>query len=314
MALQIEKAIDGWRDADVDLVMIDAVGERAFCAGGDIAEMYRSGLDGNLGYGRRFWADEYRLNAKIFEYCKPVVSFLQGFTMGGGVGVGCHGGHRIVGETSQIAMPECSIGLVPDVGGSLMLARCKGHLGEYIGLTGARMNAADAIHAGFADGFVPEAKWEALKSELIAGDIGAISYETPPLGSLPGVLPDIDRHFAGKTLLDVAQSLAQDTSDFAERTLTSLRRNAPLAMACSTKIIRQLTPKDSIRAALNLEYRFTYRAVAQGDFIEGIRAVIVDKDRNPKWAHRSISDLSMEDVDRMLAPLGEDALNWPDEP
>ena len=123
MCLAIERALDDWRDDPaVALVVIDAEGDRAFCSGGDIAELYETGTKGDYAYGRRFWADEYRLNAKIFDYPKPVVSFLQGFVMGGGVGIGCHGSHRIVGETSQIAMPECGIGLVPDVGGSLMLA------------------------------------------------------------------------------------------------------------------------------------------------------------------------------------------------
>ncbi len=310
MALKIEAAIDEWRSADVDLVLIDAVGDRAFCSGGDIADMYRSGLEGDLEYGRRFWRDEYRLNAKLFEYPKPIVSFLQGFTMGGGVGVGCHASHRIVGESSQIAMPECGIGLVPDVGGSLMLARCAGHLGAYLGLTGTRMNAADAIHAGFADGFIPQAKWEALKVDLVSGDMNAINYETAPAGILLPILADIDRHFACSTLREIAQSLALDPSDFAVRTLKALNRHAPLAMACSMQIIRQLKSSDSIRAALELEYRFTYRAVAQGDFIEGIRAAIIDKDRRPKWAHPAITDVSQDDMDKMLSPLGTDGLTW----
>ena len=176
MVLEIERALDAWRADDaVKLVLIDAKGEKAFCAGGDIAEMYASGTAGNFDYGRQFWRDEYRLNAKLFEYPKPVVSLLQGFTMGGGVGVGCHGSHRIVGESSQIAMPECGIGLVPDVGGSLMLALCPGHLGEYLGITAFRMNAADAIFAGFADHYVPQTNWATLTETLCAnGDIKAI--------------------------------------------------------------------------------------------------------------------------------------------
>lgn len=305
MALAIEAALIAWRDGAVDLVMIDAAGDRAFCSGGDIADMYRSGQEGDLNYGRTFWRDEYRLNALIFEYPKPIVSFLQGFTMGGGVGVGCHGSHRIVGESSQIAMPECGIGLVPDVGGSYMLAKCPGHLGEYLGLTGTRMGPADAIFAGFADGFIPEAEWPALKAALVAGDISAVAYQTPPAGTLPALQPDIDRHFAGAALLDIAQSLQSDASDFASKAAKAVGRNAPLAMASSMQIIRQLRDADSIRAALALEYRFTFRAVAQGDFIEGIRAAIIEKDRNPKWAHAAIADLTQAEVDAMLAPLDD---------
>jgi len=127
MAHAIEHALDAWRDdPSVALVIIDALGDKAFCAGGDIQDLYAQGQRGNFAYGEQFWADEYRLNAKIFEYPKPYIAFMQGFTMGGGVGISCHGSHRIVGESSQIAMPECGIGLVPDVGGSLMLALAPG--------------------------------------------------------------------------------------------------------------------------------------------------------------------------------------------
>lgn len=310
MVSRIESAIDEWREADIELVMIDAAGTHAFCSGGDIADLYRSGQDNDLSYGRQFWRDEYRLNAKLYEYPKPVVSFLQGFTMGGGVGVGCHGSHRIVGESSQIAMPECGIGLVPDVGGSLMLALCPGHLGEYLGLTGTRMGAGDAIYAGFADGFIPEAEWETVKARLVEGDIDAIEYQTPPDGRLLAMQSDIERHFAGTTLNEIERGLLADTSEFAAQTLRTIRRHAPLAMGCCLQIIRRLRGEVDIRPALELEYRFTYRAVAQGDFIEGIRAAIIDKDRNPKWAHAAISDLSIDEVEKMLMPLGVDALVW----
>ncbi|RMD91318.1 MAG: enoyl-CoA hydratase/isomerase family protein, partial [Alphaproteobacteria bacterium] len=137
MVTAIEQALDAWADDDeLALIVIDGAGERAFCAGGDIAELYRTGRAGDYDYGRRFWRDEYRMNAKLFHFPKPVVTFLHGFVMGGGVGVGCHGSHRIVCEGSVVAMPECGIGLVPDVGGSLILARAPGRLGEYLGTTG----------------------------------------------------------------------------------------------------------------------------------------------------------------------------------
>ena len=134
MCMSIDTAMRNWREDDaVDLIILDAEGEKAFCAGGDIAELYETATKGDYAYGQKFWRDEYLLNALIFEYPKPVISFLQGFTMGGGVGIGCHGSHRVVGESSRIAMPECSIGLVPDVGGSLMLALAPGRLGEFLG-------------------------------------------------------------------------------------------------------------------------------------------------------------------------------------
>lgn len=308
----IETALDDWRDADIDLVMFDADGERAFCSGGDIADMYASAGRGDLEYGRQFWRDEYRLNAKIFEYPKPIVSFLQGFTMGGGVGVGCHGSHRIVGESSQIAMPECGIGLVPDVGGSLMLTLAEGRLGEYLGTTGFRMGPADAIEAGFADYFLPQSDWSAVKSALTRGEIDAIetTAQTPPTGKLPAQRDKIEEHFAGETLCDIYRSLLNDDSAFSAETRKAIERNAPLAMGCCIQIVRRLRSVSSIHQALDQEYRYTFRAVEQGDFIEGIRAAIIDKDRNPKWAHVDPLELSNSAVTNMLLPLGKDALNW----
>ncbi|MEP3345931.1 MAG: enoyl-CoA hydratase/isomerase family protein [Litoreibacter sp.] len=314
MVLKIEAALDEWRDADIDLVLLDAEGDRAFCSGGDIADMYTSGQEGNLDYGRQFWRDEYRLNAKIFEYPKPIVSFLQGFTMGGGVGVGCHGSLRIVGDSSQIAMPECGIGLVPDVGGSLMLALAPGHLGEYLGMTATRMNAADAIFAGFADAYVPEADWPALKAEMIStGHVPTLNTSASG-GTLQDQLPYINYHFCAGAVGDVARSLATDDSDFAKNAMKALNRNAPLAMGCAMTIVRRLRSANSVRQVLDMEFRYTYRAVEQGDFIEGIRAAIIDRDRSPKWAHDGPEAVTGMDVSQMLLPLGDNALNWENMP
>ena len=155
MALAIHAALNDWRDnPQVDLVIIDAVGDKAFCAGGDIAAVYHAGRAGDHAVGAQFFFDEYRMNAAIAEYPKPIVAFMQGFVMGGGVGVGGHASHRIVGDTTQIAMPESGIGLIPDVGGTYLLSRAPGRLGEYIGLTASRMGPGDAIHAGFADSVI----------------------------------------------------------------------------------------------------------------------------------------------------------------
>jgi len=289
MCLAIEAALDAWRsDPAVDLIILDAEGDRAFCSGGDIAELYATGTAGDYAYGQKFWADEYRLNHKIFHYSKPVISFLQGFTMGGGVGIGCHGSHRIVGESSQIAMPECGIGLVPDVGGSLMLALAPGRLGEYLGTTAARMNAGDAIFAGFADHFIPEENWEAVKSGLIETGVtdGFLAqwYQTPPPGPVEAAQPDIDRHFHGAGLGDILTTLRAEDSDFARDTLKRMGRNSPLSMACAIETLHRLRgPSISLEKALDLEYRFTARAMEHGDFLEGIRAAIIDKDRTPKW-------------------------------
>lgn len=312
MCLSIEAALDGWRHDDaVALVLIDAAGDKAFCAGGDIAAIYETGMRGDFAYAQRFWRDEYRLNAKLAEYPKPVVSLLQGFTMGGGVGVGCHGSHRVVGESAQVAMPECGIGLVPDVGGSLLLARAPGRMGAYLGTTGRRMGPGDAIYAGFADHFVPEADWPGLIAELVAtGDPEAVesAAQTPPRGALPSLQAQVDRLFAAATSADIAAALQAEGSDFAAETLGLLSRASPLAIACTIEMQNRLRPGATIREALALEYRFTHRAPEHSDFLEGIRAAIIDKDRNPRWRHARLTAVPPEDVAAMLAPLGQDAL------
>ncbi|WP_299559635.1 enoyl-CoA hydratase/isomerase family protein [uncultured Sulfitobacter sp.] len=312
MCLAVETALDGWRDDPaVALIVIDAAGDRAFCSGGDIADLYETGLKGNYAYGQKFWADEYRMNNKIFSYPKPVVSFLQGFTMGGGVGIGCHGSHRIVGETSQIAMPECGIGLVPDVGGSLMLALAPGRLGEYLGTTAVRMNGADAIYAGFADTYIPQSKWIEVMAELErTGDATCIAVvaDVPVDGTLADQQAEIDAHFGGEALGDILRSLQVSNSAFAAATLKAMGRNAPLSMACTIEMIHRLRgPSLTMEKALDHEYRFTARAMEHGDFLEGIRAAIIDKDRVPKWRFADMN-VPLAAVSKMLLPLGENAL------
>lgn len=312
MCLEIEKALDAWATDDaVKMVLLDAEGERAFCAGGDIAEMYAAGTKGDYAYGRKFWSDEYRMNAKLFNLPKPVASLMQGFTMGGGVGIGCHGSHRVVGESSQIAMPETGIGLIPDVGGTLILARAPGRIGEYLGATGGRIGAADAIHAGFADYYVPEEKWPALTAELVeTGDWEAIdrAAQQAPAGVLADHQAEIDTLFAGDSLTDVLNALQGSTSEFATKALKTLNRVSPLSAGCTIELVHRARASDDIKKALEQEYRFTYRSMDMGDFLEGVRAQIIDKDRNPTWKHGSPDDVTSLEITQMLLPLGENAL------
>ncbi len=317
MCMAIDTALRNWREDDrVDLIILDAEGDKAFCAGGDIAELYATGTKADYAYGQTFWRDEYRLNALIFEYSKPVISFLQGFTMGGGVGIGCHGSHRVVGESSKIAMPECSIGLVPDVGGSLMLALAPGRLGEYLGTTGHRMGPGDAIYAGFADHFIPQEHWAGLIDQLEASgraelvDEHAVPAPDSPLAEMQG---EIDRLFSGESLGDILNSLRCDDTEFSTKILGTLQRNSPISMACAVEILHRLRGTNlTMQKALDLEYRFTYRAMEHGDFLEGIRAQIIDKDRNPKWQFADL-DVPAVAVSKMLQPLGADALSFSEE-
>ncbi|CUH40815.1 putative enoyl-CoA hydratase echA8 [Jannaschia seosinensis] len=307
MCLEIEKVFDDWRlREDVHVALIDGAPGRAFCAGGDIAAMHAAGIEGRFDYGRRFWGDEYRMNAKLSHFPKPIVSFLHGFTMGGGVGVGCHASHRIVDDTSRIAMPECGIGLVPDVGGTRLLARAPGRMGAYLGTTGARMGPGDALYAGFADHYIPQ-DWDALKAELVeTGDVGAVDRAARPAPDSPlaALQTQIDRVFAGATLGDIVRDLPED-GDVAQTAREAFARNAPLSMACTVEILHRLGDDPTIEEALGQEACFTFRSLEQGDFVEGIRAQIIDKDRAPKWKHARPEDVTPDEVSAMLQPLGE---------
>ncbi len=309
MCLAIEQALIDWREDDtIKLVTIDAEGDRAFCAGGDIQQLYDTGRAGNFDYGRKFWADEYRLNSLIANYPKPYVAIMDGIVMGGGVGISAHGSHRIVTERTMLAMPECTIGLVPDVGGNWILSRAPGHMGEFLGTTGSRLGAADTIYAGFADAFVPAEKVHDLVSDMErSSDISTIEQYTEqvPPDKFPGLQSAVDHHFSKKTAADVIASLEGANDDWADKQAKLMRRNCPLSVASAIELVRRSRELTSIAEVLTAEYRFTWRSMSDGDFLEGIRAQIIDKDRNPKWQVSTLEALTNEQISAMLEPLGE---------
>ncbi|MEO1239126.1 MAG: enoyl-CoA hydratase/isomerase family protein [Pseudomonadota bacterium] len=307
MALSIEKALDDWVfDPTVEYVLIDAEGDRAFCAGGDLLSLYQAGQAGDFACAADFWRDEYRLNYKIATYPKPYVALMHGFVMGGGVGISAHGSHRIVTDTTLIAMPECSVGLIPDVGGSLILANAPGHLGMYLGLTGTRMGPGDAIFAGFADTFVPTDNWSDLRDAMEAGaGIKAISHHaaTPPLGTLQAWQPAIDKAFESDNPRDAIAALEQLNESWSVKAASNIKSASPLAVAAAWNTILAARQNDHLLDALQAEFRFTSRSLKHGDFLEGIRAAVIDKDHSPKWAHTTLDDVPAE----LLAMLAEPA-------
>ncbi len=314
MCMAIGDALTRWQADDaVKLVVIDSEGSRAFCSGGDIGDLYRTGKAGDFDYGRKFWHDEYIVNAQIKNFPKPYVALMDGIVMGGGVGISAHGSHRIVTENTLFAMPECGIGLVPDVGGNLYLSRAPGHTGEFLAATGTRLKAADTIYAGIADFFVPEAKLGQLINVLEdSGDPSAIDDFTADPGTpeLKQQHADIQNHFSKESALEIVQCLEQAEGEWAANAAKLMRRNCPLSVACAVEIARKARDCDCVEEILNLEYRFTYRSMSDGDLIEGIRAQIIDKDREPKWQVPRLEDITVEQVTNMLADLGENGIEF----
>ena len=314
MCMAIGEALDAWRDDDsVKLVIIDAEGSRSFCAGGDIADLYNTGKAGDFEFGRNFWRDEYRVNAKIKNYPKPYIALMDGIVMGGGVGISAHGSHCIVTENTLFAMPECGIGLVPDVGGNLPLSRAPGRIGEYLAITGARLKAADCIHAGIAEFYVPEVNLpeliEALEDTADLSFISTFEGEYEP-GHLLTNSEKIDAYFKKPSALDIITELEQSDGEWEAEAAKLIRRNCPLSVACAVELVRQSRDFSTIEDVLELEYRFTYRSMSDGEFIEGIRAQIIDKDRKPNWEVPSLEELPQTKIDAMLAELGRDKLTF----
>ncbi len=306
MTLAIEDALIAWEhDDDVAFVLIDAEGEKAFCAGGDIAYFYKHGSSGNHKAAQSFWRDEYRLNAKISSYSKPYVALMDRIVMGGGVGISAHGSHRIVTDRTMLAMPECAIGLLPDVGGTYLLANTPGACGEYLGLTGARLSGSDCLYAGIADYFVPSGKLNDLRETLLRNgnlDILESFQEAPDVSSLQEQQSIINTVFSLDIISEMMTSLAQIGSDFSMKALKGFKYGAPYSQLVTLAAIRDVRGGD-LEQALRNEYRFVSISTTEGEFLEGIRAAVIDKDRNPIWKYKTLADVP----EALLAKMHEPA-------
>lgn len=310
---QICTALGAWRSDDaVKLVILDGAGGRALCAGGDVIAMYESRSDGGA-FAERYWRDEYRMNALIQAYPKPFVALMDGIVMGGGIGLSGHASHRIVTETSMLAMPETTIGLIPDVGGTLLLGHAPGRMGEYLGLLGERMSAADAIYAGFADTHVARASVASLLARLVdpAGEPVGVTisrHASAPAAPVHAARQaDIDELFAGVSIEAIHDALAASPIAWASKAAEALAKRSPLALKLTLAAIRRGREMRRLEDALALEFRLVTRLYRHGEFIEGVRALLVDKDKAPRWQPASLADVDAVMIAAFMADLPADA-------
>ena len=303
-------------DPTVSHVMIEAAGNRAFCAGGDIRALYLWGKADNP-IAVRFYLEEYQLNTAIKRYPKPYIAVMNGITMGGGVGISVHGSHRIVTEKLAFAMPETGIGLFPDVGGTYFLPRCPGESGMYLALTGGRIGAADAIYAGIADYYVPSADIPVLVEALIhATDVDDIIRpftRDAGVSELANTQSWIDESFGLASVEEIVADLEGGKADpehfdWARKTAQVIKTKSPLSQKIAFRQIRSGKTLE-FEECMKLEYRLAVRFMSGHDFYEGTRAIVIDKDLNPKWQHSSLEEVSDELVEQYFADLGAGELN-----
>ena len=309
MVQPIWAALTDWaNDPAIELVLLEGAGDRALCAGGDVVALYDSRVSGS-GLVRKFWHEEYHLNALILRYPKPYVAIQDGIVMGGGIGLSSHGRHRIVTERSMLAMPETGIGLIPDVGGTWLLSHAQGELGTYLALTGARMTGSDAIQAGLAGSYVSSNKLEALKTRLVASggerveDIIDDVEEPVPMSALAADRAKIDRWFGFDTVEEIVAALSSTTDPLAQKTKSDLAQKSPLALKATLAALRRARRLGSLEEALNFEYRIAVRMFEHGEFPEGIRALLVDKDKVPKWNPPTLAGVTDSLVASLAAPF-----------
>ncbi|MDT5005806.1 MAG: enoyl-CoA hydratase [Mycobacterium sp.] len=325
MVSAISQALTKWEhDDDVSAVVLSGEGERGLCAGGDIVDVvYKSAL-GDHSVATSFWWDEYLMNAQIAGYPKPFVSLMDGIVMGGGVGVSAHGSVRVVTDTTKMAMPEVGIGFIPDAGGTYILSRAPGLLGLHAALTGAPFAAGDAIAMGFADRYVPHDQLGDFSDAIVADGIDAAldSYATePPPSELLAQQQWIDDCYAGDTVEDIVAALRGHDSGpapggtggtAAVDAANLIMTRSPVSLSVALEAVRRAAKLDTLKDVLRQEYRTTCQSLNSHDLVEGIRAQVIDKDRNPKWSPPSLAEVTRADIDAYFAPRNPD-LTFPEE-
>jgi enoyl-CoA hydratase len=311
MVHAMTQALLGWRDNPaVHAVIIDHAEGRGFCAGGDIAFLRNSALNDEGSSGRKFFHDEYQLNHLLFTYAKPVVAFMDGITMGGGVGISQPARFRVATQNTRLAMPETGIGLFPDVGGGWYLSRLPGRIGPYLALTGARLDGAECLAVGLATHYLPSASLAEAKARLVAGeDAGAVldslAVEPPP-ARIVASSAEIDRLFVSDRLEQIFAALAADPDEWAAKELATLRTKSPQTCKVALRQLATSLTLPDFAANMVMEYRIASRVLTRPDFAEGVRAVIVDKDHKPLWNPATAEGVGEDLLDAIFAPLPTD--------
>ncbi|HVG81995.1 MAG TPA: enoyl-CoA hydratase/isomerase family protein [Methylomirabilota bacterium] len=317
MSRRLDRTLKDWAlDPEIALVAIRGAGERAFCAGGDVRALYKEGPGSP--FTEIFYREEYALNRNIFRFPKPYVALIDGIVMGGGVGVSAHGSHRVVTERTLFAMPETGIGLFPDVGATWLLSRCPGETGLYLGLTGARIRAADLIALGLAEVMVPGDRLDALEAELaqvrtraeIDGVLGAHDADPgdPALGPHRAT---IDRCFSEPSVERILAALDAEGTGWARETAATLRTKSPTSLKVTLRQLRLGRTLPDFEAAMRLEFRLVQHFMAGKEFFEGVRAVVIDKDQRPRWSPARLEDVTDAQIESYFAPLRRE-LEFPD--
>lgn len=312
MVRAIDSALDDVeRDDAVHALWMTGAGERAFSAGGDIRALYDAGRAG-ADLPETFWREEYLLDERIGRFAKPIVAVWNGITMGGGVGLAAHASHRIVIERTKFAMPEAGIGFFPDVGASWLLTRNRGHFGIYVALTGVHCGPSETMLAGMADHFVPEARLPAVQEALrtLGPDAGHAAVtailarfsDEPPAATNAGHLALIDRCFGHSRVEDILAALAAEDDPFAVATRTTLLSKSPTSLKVTLALYERGRTAPDLRTCLENEFSVTAGMIAGHDFYEGVRAAIIDKDRNPRWRPAAFDEVSHADVAAYFVP------------